>query len=236
MTTLITWRHGRTTHNRTGRFQGQFDSQLDDLGRRQVADAARRLADRFGPRTVRVVASDLQRARHTAQAFTALVDVPLQFDARLREVDVGTWTDRDKTDVEADPVQGALVRRWRDHDLDLRAGGTGETRGELAARGLAGLRDALLGAGDDDVVVVAAHGAVLKAAVLMLTGAWPHGLHGLTALGNACWWQLEPVPGAARPAVDGPWRVVGAGGPGPDLVVLTDDVGEPAGTGAPHRR
>ena len=37
---LLLWRHGRTEWNATGRFQGQLDPPLDDVGRNQALLAA----------------------------------------------------------------------------------------------------------------------------------------------------------------------------------------------------
>ena len=64
MTRLIIWRHGQTTWNAARRVQGQIDIELSDLGRRQAAEAAERLAA-LGP--TRIVSSDLRRADATAE-------------------------------------------------------------------------------------------------------------------------------------------------------------------------
>ena len=43
--TVIFWRHGQTDYNVERRFQGQSDIPLNDLGRRQAAQAASYLSE-----------------------------------------------------------------------------------------------------------------------------------------------------------------------------------------------
>jgi probable phosphoglycerate mutase len=56
-------RHGETDWNRIGRWQGQTDTPLNDMGRWQAKQLARSLTDRA---IARVVASNLSRAHETA--------------------------------------------------------------------------------------------------------------------------------------------------------------------------
>jgi broad specificity phosphatase PhoE len=85
---LAVVRHGRTAWNADGRFQGQADVELDDVGRAQAA-ALRALlaADRFD----RAIASDLARARETAEILLADRDVTLDLDPAWREMRFGAW-------------------------------------------------------------------------------------------------------------------------------------------------
>jgi broad specificity phosphatase PhoE len=68
VTTLTLVRHGQTDWNLAGRIQGTTDIPLNDTGRAQARDAAAALHGSFGPDTTPfVVASDLRRARETAE-------------------------------------------------------------------------------------------------------------------------------------------------------------------------
>jgi broad specificity phosphatase PhoE len=85
---LVCARHGRTSWNAARRFQGQTDIPLDDEGRAQAQALALHLrAETFD----RAVASDLTRARTTAEAICAGRDLELSFDPDLREMHFGVW-------------------------------------------------------------------------------------------------------------------------------------------------
>jgi broad specificity phosphatase PhoE len=81
-------RHGRTAWNATGRFQGHADIPLDDEGRAQARAVAALLA---GERFDLAVSSDLSRAQETARIVLGERDLPLETDARWREMGFGAW-------------------------------------------------------------------------------------------------------------------------------------------------
>jgi broad specificity phosphatase PhoE len=88
---LLLIRHGQSVANTEGRLQGQFDSPLTELGRDQARALARRLAREDWSLSA-IYASDLSRAAETAEILAATLSVPLAFDKRLREYDVGVLT------------------------------------------------------------------------------------------------------------------------------------------------
>jgi broad specificity phosphatase PhoE len=91
-------RHGRTEYNHVQRFQGQLPVPLDEVGRAQAA----RLAERAAAMEWRALwSSPLARARETADAVAARIDLEPREDARLMETDAGDWTDRMFVAVEA---------------------------------------------------------------------------------------------------------------------------------------
>src|SRR5919107_550504 len=69
MARLLLVRHGESTWNATGRWQGWADPPLSDLGRAQAEAAAPAAAP-----VDAVVSSDLRRARETAELMAARVD------------------------------------------------------------------------------------------------------------------------------------------------------------------
>ena len=81
-TKIILIRHGETAWNAERRLQGHIDIGLNDAGRRQADALAAALA---GAPLAAIVASDLRRARQTAQAVADQHDLPVHSDRQLRE-------------------------------------------------------------------------------------------------------------------------------------------------------
>jgi probable phosphoglycerate mutase len=151
---LLLVRHGESTYNADGLLQGQADPPLSPRGRAE-AEALARALDGAAPK--RVIASDLVRARETA----ALLGHPdAQTDVRLREINVGEWAGRPISEFPSGSEPS-----WRGGPL-VPPGG--EAWPELVAR-VGGVIDELLAGGGSWLVV--AHGGVVRAAVVHLTGA-----------------------------------------------------------------
>jgi probable phosphoglycerate mutase len=100
VTTLLLVRHGETDWNAEGRLQGQTDRPLTDYGRRQARQLAEELADE---ELDAIYASDLARARETAEIVGERLRLPVVLDPDLREKDWGNW--EGLTSVERDRVE-----------------------------------------------------------------------------------------------------------------------------------
>lgn len=89
-------RHGQSEWNAVGRWQGQADPPLSDVGRRQARSAARSLGALDA-----VFASDLQRATETAAIIAGDLGVgPVVVDPDLRERDAGEWSGLTRADID----------------------------------------------------------------------------------------------------------------------------------------
>jgi broad specificity phosphatase PhoE len=158
---LFLVRHGQSTYNAQARLQGQADPPLSDAGRAEAKLLKPALA-RFEPD--RVVTSDLQRARETAE----LLGYPgARLDARLREINVGAWAGRPLAEFPSGPEPA-----WRGGPLKAPHGESWE---DLQARVGAAV-DELIAAGGTWLVVC--HGGVVRAAVSHVTGADPQRVAG----------------------------------------------------------
>jgi alpha-ribazole phosphatase len=104
---LIVVRHGETLYNVQSRFTGQTDIPLSALGERQAAVLGKRLA---AEPLAAIAASDLQRARVTAQAIARYHELPVQEDADLREMTFGAWEGATYDEIVARDAD--LVQRW----------------------------------------------------------------------------------------------------------------------------
>ena len=98
MTRVLLIRHGQSEWNADGRWQGQADPPLTDLGRQQAWHAARSLGV-----VDAIVASDLQRATDTALVLSNELGVgPLVLEPGLRERDAGEWSGLTRAEIERD--------------------------------------------------------------------------------------------------------------------------------------
>lgn len=183
-TRLVLVRHGRTAWNHAGRFQGQADIELDEVGRAQAARMAPLVA---GLGLDALVSSDLLRARQTAAALAAASGLEVRHDPRLQEINVGTWAGKTIEDAAAEfPGFHEHLATGR----DFRRSATGETATEAGARVAAVLRE-LADERPEGTTAVVGHGLALRMATLRLLG-WDMvtGL-ALSGLWNCSWTILE---------------------------------------------
>lgn len=147
-TRVLVLRHGQSTWNAARRWQGQADPPLTERGEEQAYLASRRL----GLFDV-VVASDLERARRTAEIIAGQLGIgPVELDERLRENHAGEWEGLTKEEVEAG-WPGYLDQHRRPPGF--------EPAQEVQVRALAAIIEAARQAPDGEVLVVA-HGGVIR--------------------------------------------------------------------------
>jgi probable phosphoglycerate mutase len=160
-TNIILIRHGETAWNAERRLQGHLDIALNAEGERQAEALAAALA---GERFDAIVASDLQRARQTADAVAGRHGVQVRIDRALRERCYGGFEGLLYAQIEERfPAQFAAWQR-RDIDATLPPGvNRGETFREFNGRVVA----AILGwaaAHPGQTLALVAHGGVLECA------------------------------------------------------------------------
>lgn len=149
MTRILMIRHGQSEWNATGRWQGQADPPLTELGRHQAWSAAAHLGA-----VDAIVASPLQRAADTAEIIAEQLGVgPVSFDPDLVERDAGEWSGLTKPEIEAE-YPGYIGRGDRPPSF--------EREDDLQVRALRALDRIAATYGDADVLVVS-HGGVIYA-------------------------------------------------------------------------
>ena len=135
--TLVLVRHGESTFIEEGRFQGQAETPLSSLGRRQAERAAERLAH---PGTspalpiplrppLEIVHSPLGRAAQTAAAIEAAMAggdafgraIPVRADSGILEIGQGLWEGLHRADIES--RWGDVLATWRRRPLEAWAPG-----------------------------------------------------------------------------------------------------------------
>ncbi|WP_040834194.1 histidine phosphatase family protein [Nocardia brevicatena] len=197
--TLILLRHGQTEWNADDRMQGQIDTDLTDLGRRQAKEAARELVSR---KVIGIVASDLRRAYDTALILAESTSLEVVRDERLRETHLGGWQGLTSREFDADHP-GARVA-WR-MDASYSPPG-GETKLEVGARALPVVRELYAERQDwpGATIILVAHGGLIAALTAALLDLPPRSWPALGGLANASWVQLS----SHGPSIEQPgWRL-----------------------------
>ncbi len=186
---IVVLRHGETTHNADGIWQGQLDTPLSERGLRQ-ADAVGAAVAALSPD--RIVSSDLSRARLTAESVGRACGIPVVVDPRFREVHAGEWQGLTSAEV---------ARRWPEEHAalvrgeDVRRGGNGgagESMADVLVRVGAALDELLGDLPRGRGAVVSTHGGAAKTVLawlldLDLAVAW----RVLAPLGNCHWAELH---------------------------------------------
>ncbi len=146
MTRILLVRHGQSVWNAEGRWQGQADPPLSDLGGSQAAEAATRVGI-----VDAIYASDLVRAHHTAEVIAAGIGADVAVDVRLRERHAGDWEGRTRAEID---------ERWPGYlESGSRPPGY-EADDSVLARTLAVLEE-IAAVHEGDVLVVT-HGGVVR--------------------------------------------------------------------------
>lgn len=152
VTRLLLIRHGQSTWNAIGRWQGWADPPLSELGEVQARDAAEHLRDSG---LTCAVASDLQRARRTAEILSESLGLgAVHVEPAFRERDVGEFSGLTRPEIE-DRWPGILTK------VPYADPPGGEPWGALGKRVMDALvRTSCRFAGE--TVLVATHGGVIR--------------------------------------------------------------------------
>lgn len=160
MSRILLVRHGQSTWNADGRWQGRADPPLSPLGARQAASA---IASEHARRVGHVWSSPLVRARHTAEVLAAAVGLEVRIDDRLMERDAGDWTGLTRDEIESG-WPGFLAARDRPAGF--------EADDEIASRALEVLHEIAAAAAGTAVLVVS-HGGLIRVVERHLGGDAP---------------------------------------------------------------
>lgn len=131
-------RHAVTEWNKEGRIQGHSDSPLSSEGRHMAAKWAKILQH---GNWRRILCSDSGRAKTTAMLLNSVLALPLEIDARLREMDWGQWTGLTRQDIRdrfADTLRNQNVGDW-----SFTPPG-GENQLQVRKRGIQALKEAAM--------------------------------------------------------------------------------------------
>lgn len=152
------FRHGQTVWNAEGRPQGQheYPVPLTVEGREQ----AMKLAEKLSGRKIKlIISSDLLRARQTGEIVSRVLQVPLEFDRRLREVDYGILNGL--YTIEREEVYPDFKKSYQDVHIPFPEG---ESLHQVALRFIEAIRD-ICGKYSYRVIGLSSHGHAINALI-----------------------------------------------------------------------
>lgn len=157
-------RHGQSTGNAAGLYQGQAEFDLSETGRRQAQALALRWQQEERSFD-RVISSPLARARQTAEVIAAVLGLPVDFDE--------LWMERHNGILAGlDPLQAAEAFPRPDFMTPYDpVGRTGESQWDLYLRAGQALRRLLLRPPGRYLVV--SHGGILNLVLYTILGIVP---------------------------------------------------------------
>ena len=188
---LLLVRHGESTWNVEGRYQGRMDPPLSVRGEQQADALAAYAAAHAASRPKSIVASPLLRARQTADIVAGRLELPVQVDDRIIEVSHGAWEGLLKRDVERRWPE--MMAAWRNAPETVVFPG-GESLSDVVQRWRSFLSDAQ---GFPSPLMLVTHDVIVRLAVLEARGKPASQFNSLTAE-NAALTELDDTSGGLR--------------------------------------
>ena len=165
---MLLVRHGESTWNVEGRYQGRLDPPLSPRGQEQVQALAARLyreqlARVDKNRSSFIMSSPLLRARETAQVCAEALALPVSIDERLTEISHGEWEGKLREEIATRWPE--MVAAWRADPHTVQFPG-GETLDDVSSRFHSFLK---VLRGDRGVLAIT-HDVVIRISILFAQG------------------------------------------------------------------
>lgn len=163
MKRILLIRHGQTDWNVEGRWQGQLEVPLNDIGLQQ----AQALADHLPGREISAVySSDLSRAHVTATRVAEAYRLTVKLDKRWRELHLGVLQGLLTNEINSQYAEVALGMRENYLDYPIPQG---ETRRAMQDRAYEAYLDIIANEAGPEIAVVS-HGGTIRALLMKLFG------------------------------------------------------------------
>jgi len=161
---IVLVRHGATDWNLEHRCQGSSDRELSEVGLQQAEQIAALLRSE---NLSAIYASDLKRARRTAELISQPHNLPVLIEDKIRELDHGKL--EGLTFAEIRDNFGDFLIRWRNEPAELQVPG-GERLADVAERAWQGLERIVERHSHADNIVVVSHNFPIVGIVCRITG------------------------------------------------------------------
>ncbi len=161
MKRILLIRHGQTDWNSEGRWQGHIDIPLNASGLEQAQALAAHLKDQ--PITA-IYSSDLLRARQTAATIAEALGLIVHDDARLRELNLGSFQGMTNAEISSQYPEQAVQMR---EDYLGFPFPKGESRRMMQQRALAAFHEIVAKEPGPEIAIVT-HGGTIRVLLMAL--------------------------------------------------------------------
>jgi alpha-ribazole phosphatase len=148
-------RHGQSTGNVSGRFTGQTDVKLTELGITQSQILCDYILKNY--KVDKIYSSFLSRAIDTVKPLTQSLNLDIICDTKLNELSVGDWENMLISDINKDYPEE--IKKWESGDVYARCP-NGENFYEVYHRAVSFLTEIL--SDDNSTVVISSHGGIIR--------------------------------------------------------------------------
>ncbi len=163
MTKIYLIRHGQSEWNKLYKIQGQKDTMLTDIGKRQ----AKKLGDRLIDENIDIIySSDLERAYTTAKIISEIIRKPLISNESIREIGFGPWEGLSLTEIKKSFKNEYIIWTMEPHKLYLEGA---ESLQVLQDRTMNYVNQ-IINDNEGKNIAIVSHSATLKIIILGLLG------------------------------------------------------------------
>ncbi len=179
MTKIYLIRHAEAEGNLYRRIQGHYNAGITQKGYNQIALLSERFRD---IKIDAVYASDLKRTQITAGAILKYHDLPLNIDARLKEVNMGVWEDKTWGNVAYDEPEQMLKFACDPAKWDIEGG---ENFDDLRTR-ITDVISELAKKHDGQTIACVSHGMAIRAFISGIMGIPSNRINEILHGDNTC--------------------------------------------------
>lgn len=165
---IVLVRHGQTDCNRDGIWMGiRLDVSINETGKAQMNSIVPELKS-LNPELI--ICSPMRRTRESAEIIKEALEIPIEFDERIMEVDVGSLSGQSR--VEAATAMGLSLEeathQYRVGQHDYSPFG-GETAQDILGRTEDFLND--LSQRKERCIIIMSHGGLVRSLHMVITGS-----------------------------------------------------------------
>ena len=164
---IILMRHGQTDYNLAGVYMGRrLDASINETGKVQMEQTIPELQS-LKPEVI--ISSPMKRTRESAEIIGNALEIPIEFDDRITEIDIGSLSGKSKAGASSlmNLSLEAAIQQYRmgQYDYSPFGGESAKDILERTERFLKGLKQR-----KEKCIVIMSHGGLVRSLHRVITG------------------------------------------------------------------